>query len=176
MTTDDAPAPPDASQPDRKGQPRPTWARHPLIKYPTFLAIGVGVAGQRFLNGQTETLLTGVCALVIFPVAIASSVALMRGTAPPLTGSQFRLISPIAVIFFSASFLVVATVMVLDTLLANGDRSSLTLAGLWFGAAIFVLGLILQIGSWSDQWPDRWHPPYARRGAPAPPADDERGA
>jgi hypothetical protein len=132
----------------------------------TVLALAAAVVIGRFAAaGVGGDLLFSIGGGVLFVLCIAASVASMRGRVRTPEG-QAKLISPIAVIVWSAGFIVLCVLRPVDAWLTTGDRSP-WLAGVGVSAgAVVVVGIMIQVASLSDQWPDRWRPPYARQAAP----------
>lgn len=164
MSRDDDSAP----HPIEDIRPSDYWGRHVLTKCVLFGALGAGIAGARFVEGDGGTLLMGVAGLVVWPIGMLASVDHMRGLVSPLSGRDLKLLSPIAGVawagaFIVASFLLVGTVA-LDV--DDGERPGWLVATAAVAIGLMVLGVMIQIGSLSDQWPDKWRPPYARQQPP----------
>jgi hypothetical protein len=170
----DGPEPPRGEVADLR--PPGHWGRHPLARVVLFAALGVGLVGRFLVDGDGRMLLVCAAMAVLMPLSIAGGLGQMRGTVSPLPGHNWRLVSPIAIIVWSTGFLILTIILPLDIWLTRGDRSPwLNGSGLVAGALI-VAGVMIQIGSLSDQWPDKWRPPYARQQpADAPEADPGDG-
>ena len=151
-------------------RPADYWGRHILPKVVLFGALGVGIAGARFVDGDGGTLLMSGAGLVVWPFGIVAGVDHMRGLVSPLRGRDMKLLSPIAVIASGAGFLVWSIMMLSGVAFGvdQGERPGwfLTLGAV--GIGLLILGFMIQIGSLSDQWPDKWRPPYARQPNDAP--------
>lgn len=145
---------------------RVRWQVRHVVATSTALALAAAVVVGRFgAAGVGGALLFSVGGGVLFVLCIAASVASMRGRVRTPEG-QVKLISPIAVIVWSAGFIVLCVLRPVDAWLTTGDRSP-WLAGVGVSAgAVVVVGIMIQVASLSDQWPDRWRPPYARQAAP----------
>jgi hypothetical protein len=149
-------------------RPPDYWGRHPLTKVVLFCALGVGIAGARFVDGDGGTLLMGGAGLVVWPMVLVAALDHMRGLVSPLPGRDMKLLSPIAGITWATGFIVLS-VMALSSVACGdteGERPSWFLALGVMGVGLLIVGVMIQIGSLSDQWPDTWRPPYAR---PQPP-------
>lgn len=164
--SDSPPSPPDIED----IRPPGYWGRHPLTKIVAFAALGAGLVSPR-VEGDGGVLLSSVCVLVIMSMAIVASIDHMRGLVTPLPGRDFRLISPIATLVWGTVMFLAAVLVVLDVWLTTGDPSPWIGTCAWFLVALGVAGLFIQIASLSDQWPDKWRPPYARQAVPSAPAD-----
>ncbi len=139
------------------------WGRKPLVKVVLFPALGAGLVGRFLVDGDGRMLLVCAAMAVLMPLSIAGALGQMRGTVSPLPGRNWQLVSPIAIIVWSTGFLILTVILPLDIWLTRGDRSPwLNGSGLVAGAVI-VAGCMIQIASLSDQWPDKWRPPYARQ-------------
>jgi len=146
-------------------RPPDHWGRHVLTRVVLFGALGVGIAGARFVDGDGGTLLIGAAGLVVWPVALMGSIDQMRGLVSPLPGRDMKLLSPIAGSAWSAAF-VVGSILLLATVVFDvneGERPGWLVALGVVALGLAVLGFMIQIGSLSDQWPDKWRPPYARQ-------------
>jgi hypothetical protein len=176
MTADDATAPSEIED----LRPPDHWGRHLLTKIVLFGALGVGIAGARFVGGDGGTLLMGAAGVVVWSFGLIAAIEQMRGLVSPLPGRDMKLLSPIAGMAWAAGFLVMS-IMVLSTVafeVNDGERPGWLVALGAVGIALLVLGFMIQIGSLSDQWPDKWRPPYARQqraDAGAPGADPDDG-
>jgi hypothetical protein len=153
-------------------RPPDYWGRHPFTKVLIFGSLGAGIAGGRFVGGDGGTLLLGGGCLVFATVALLGSIDQMRGLVSPLPGRDMKLLSPLAAIAGAAAFIVAGVLMLATVALDvnEGERPGwLVVLGV-VALALVVLGLMIQIGSLSDQWPDKWRPPYARQQADDAPA------
>ncbi len=146
-------------------RPPDYWGRHILAKVVLFSALGVGIAGARLVGGDGGTFLMGVGGVVVAPFMLVGAVELMRGRVSPLPGRDWKLLSPIACFAWGLAFLVMSSAAIgavaLD--LNEGERPGWFLALACAAGALAIVGVMIQIGSLSDQWPDKWRPPYARQ-------------
>lgn len=159
-------------------RPPDYWGRHVLIKIVLFGSLGVGIAGARFVDGDRGTLLMGGAGLVVWPLVMVAAADHMRGLVSPLPGRDMKLLSPLAGIAWGTGFLVMS-VMALSGVAFNvsdGERPGWFLALGAVGIGLLIVGFMIQIGSLSDQWPDKWRPPYARQRPDDAPADDLESA
>jgi hypothetical protein len=154
------------------------WGRRPLAKIVCFSATGVVLAARLSVDGDGRVLLASGAMAVLMPVSIAGAIGQMRGTVSPLPGRSWRLVSPLAGIAWSTAMLLLSVIVPLDIWLTRGDPSPWLNGGWSVAGALLVAGVCIQIGSLSDQWPDKWRPPYARQrpaDAPAAAADPDDG-
>lgn len=167
-------------------RPPDYWGRHVLAKVVLFGSLGAGIAGGRFVDGDGGTVLLGVGSLAFATFGLVASIDQMRGLVSPLPGRDMKLLSPIAGMAWATAFIVGSTLMLCTVALDvdQGERPGWLVA---FGAValgLAIVGVMIQIGSLSDQWPDKWRPPYARQepeslpgaepGAAEPSPPDER--
>ena len=147
------------------------WGRHVLAKVVIFGALGVAIAGGRFVDGDGGTLLMGSGGIVFSALGLVASVDQMRGLVPPLPGRDMKLLNPLACMAWAA-MLMVMCVCLLGTVVFDVDDGEppgwLIALGI-LALALAFLGIMIQIGSLSDQWPDKWRPPYARLHPPDAP-------
>jgi hypothetical protein len=156
------PAPPASSD---APQPAGWQVRHAVATASAVALTAAVVVGRFGAAGVAGALLFSVGGGVLFVLCIAASVASMRGRVPTPEG-QVKLISPIAVIVWSAGFIVLCVLAPVDAWLTTGDRSPWLVGAGVLAGAVVVVGIVIQVASLSDQWPDRWRPPYARQAAP----------
>jgi hypothetical protein len=160
--------PPDRAPSTSGGDaPEPVrWQVRHVVATATVLALAAAVVIGRFAAaGVGGDVLFSVGGGVLFVLCIAASVASMRGRVRTPEG-QVKLVSPIAVIVWSAGFIVLCVLRPLDAWLTTGERSPWLAGAGVFAGAVIVVGIMIQVASLSDQWPDRWRPPYARQAAP----------
>lgn len=146
-------------------RPPDYWGRHVLTKIVLFGALGAGIAGARFVGGDGGSLLMGGAGVVLWSFGLIAAIDHMRGLVSPLPGRDMKLLSPVAGVAWGAGFLVMS-VMVLGGVVFDvddGERPRWLIALAAVGVGLVVLGFMIQIGSLSDQWPDKWRPPYARQ-------------
>ena len=159
-------------------RPPEYWGRHVLAKIVLFAAVAAAIVGTRVVGGDHGTLLMGGGTVVVASFMLVGAIELMRGRVSPLPGRDMKLLSPVAGIAWAAGFLVVG-IIALGTValdVNDGERPGwLTGLAVVVGALV-LLGVAIQIGSLSDQWPDRWRPPYARQQPDDAPATDPESA
>lgn len=172
------PSPPHREAPDDEVmdlRPADHWGRRPLVKIVCFSAMGIVLAARFLVAGDGRVLLAAGTMAVLMPVAIAGSIGQMRGTVSPLPGRSWRLVSPLAGVAWCSGMLLLSIMTPVDIWLAQGDPPPWLNGGWLVAGALMIAGLCIQIGSLSDQWPDKWRPPYARQqpaDAPAAETDD----
>jgi hypothetical protein len=166
--------PPIGAEPDDI-RPPDYWGRHPLTKVVGFAAIGAAAVGRDLIDGDSGTLVTAGGGIVFMSMCIVAAVDHMRGLVAPLPGRDWKLMSPIAGIAWAAALLLGSVLIALDVIVGSDDPSPWIRGGAIGAAALFVVGVFIQIASLSDQWPDKWRPPYARQQAADAPAAADPG-
>jgi hypothetical protein len=166
------PSPPTSSQPELEDlRPPGHWGRHPLSRGLVFAAIGTVVVGRYWVDGDGGTFLVCAGGLVLMPACVAGAIGQMQGNVSPLSGSQWRLISPIACVLWSVAFLLLSILLPIDISTSPGEPSTWFKAAAALAGSLVIIGLFIQMASLSDQWPDKWRPPYARQPPPEDPAN-----
>jgi len=167
------PSPPTSPQPEIEDlRPLGYWGRHPLVKVVAFTALGAGVLGPLWVEGDSAMLLIAGSGFVLMPIGIAGAVGQMRGNVSPLPGNQWKLVSPIASAAWSTALLVTCIALGLGVLTSMDEPAPWFTAAALLAAGLVIVGLYIQVASLSDQWPDKWRPPYARQPPATEPADD----
>jgi hypothetical protein len=139
-----------------------------------FTAAGLVILGRLVLDGEVEVLLMASGMLVVALLCIAAAVEQMRGrVSPAFPGRDMQLLSPIAIIFWFAGFALGSVLLLLDLWLSTGEYSPWLRPGIIGVGVVMAAGVFVQIGSLSDQWPDKWRPPYARHPEDPPAAEPE---
>jgi hypothetical protein len=146
------------------------WGRHPLTKVVLFGSLGAGVYGPLWVGDDTGTLLVAFAGAVVTIMSFAGAVGAMRGYVSPLPGRDMKLLSPIAGIVWGAAFLVTCIALALGVLTSMDEPATWFKAAAALAGVLVLVGLYIQIASLSDQWPDKWRPPYARQPPPEDPA------
>lgn len=158
------------SDPEEVEDLRPShyWGRHVLAKILLFGSAAAAVAGTRAVGDDGGTLLMGGGTVILASFMLVGAVEAMRGRVSPLPGRDMKLLSPVAGVAWATGFLVIG-IIALGTVALDvneGERPGWMMVLATVVGGLVVIGVMIQIGSLSDQWPDRWRPPYARQQVP----------
>jgi hypothetical protein len=142
----------------------PAWARNPAVRYPVVILLVVSVGLVALSDGDAESV-----GYILFGIGIggfgaASAFLIMRGAWGPTSYDRFVLRNPLGMGIMCVGFVVWGVGGLLD-LLAPRERWAPFLVCAAVGLAFLFVGFIVQVLSWSSDWPDRWRPPYDRRRA-----------
>lgn len=147
---------------------QPWWVGHPAVKYPTLAIMFLGVGSQFLLEGDAKTLAFASVALVLGPAVVFSAALLWRGTIRPIEYPPWaKRTSPLTAIVGGVWFVVLGISMLVDVFLAPEDRWAPVLVGAWIGLILMCAGLMIEVLSRTDTWPERWKAPYQRQGVAA---------
>ena len=139
--------------------PLPWWVGHPIVKCPGLALVWGTVLAFWRLDGDAEVLVAFPLLIAVMALSIWSSVLMLRRTIP-----QYYLhnVSPVTVIVFSLGFIAASATALFDLAVNPPTDEIESTGGFWIAGLLFLVSILVQLGSMTDAWPDRWRPRLER--------------
>lgn len=147
-------AEPDVDPPD-DAQPLPRWVGHPLVRYPGIAIIwGTALAFVK-LDGDAEVFVGSTLLIAVMTLVIFSGVLMLRRTIPQY---YVHNVSPVTVIAFALGFIAACATALFDLAVNPPTDEIEWTGGFRIAGLLFLVSILVQLGSMTDAWPDRWRP------------------